>query len=346
MSGRHRRWKERREISGRLRLFIFERIEGCTPYTASMPTSSPCPSHSLPQRHALGVHSGWRAANRGGSRPRAAQCQPQRAHRRAPDAHQEPLVSFQLYGGFGCCPGGLLAVLLACRRSVASCALAPPNRPSLTKWSASRHASPASSLPLLMCRELLVQWTTRDAGQPVARYGSSPDALALTVPATTTSYGSQDMCGPPASTFGFVDPGMLHTATLSGLLPGQQYWYQVGDPVRANWLQCAAVALLLRCCWVPAGPEGSPPLKPDRPSSFAAGRRRLERLVFVPHATPAWRRQHCAHLGSGGPGRGRGALCLSGRHVQGKCSQGVSLAANEARASDRRCRTEAAACQW
>lgn len=83
--------------------------------------------------------------------------------------------------------------------------------------------------------ELLVQWTTRDAGQPAARYGSSPDALAFTVPASSASYGAQDMCGPPASGAGFVDPGVLHTATLSGLRPGQQYWYQVGDLGAGRW---------------------------------------------------------------------------------------------------------------
>ena len=46
------------------------------------------------------------------------------------------------------------------------------------------------------------------------------------------------MCGAPASTFGFVDPGVLHTASLSGLAPGREYWYQVGDQVRpccAGW---------------------------------------------------------------------------------------------------------------
>ena len=107
---------------------------------------------------------------------------------------------------------------------------------------------PWPALPL--CRELLVQWTTRDAGQPAARYGSSPDALAFTVPASSASYGAQDMCGPPASGAGFVDPGVLHTATLSGLRPGQQYWYQVGDLVRAQQpalCRCLLLGALLLC---------------------------------------------------------------------------------------------------
>lgn len=111
-----------------------------------------------------------------------------------------------------------------------------------------RLSLPCPALPLR--RELLVQWATRDAGQPVARYGSSPDALAFTVPASSASYCAQDMCGPPASTAGFVDPGVLHTATLSGLRPGQQYWYQVGDLVRAQQpalCRCLLLGALLLC---------------------------------------------------------------------------------------------------
>ncbi|KAL4458159.1 hypothetical protein ABPG75_013024 [Micractinium tetrahymenae] len=77
--------------------------------------------------------------------------------------------------------------------------------------------------------DMLVQFTTHDAAQPVAQYGRAPRALAFTVPARTATYGAADMCGGPASGEGFLDPGWLHTALLTGLEPGQQYWYRVGD---------------------------------------------------------------------------------------------------------------------
>lgn len=37
------------------------------------------------------------------------------------------------------------------------------------------------------------------------------------------TYGRDDMCGAPASTNGFHDPGLLHSAVLKGLTPGQPY---------------------------------------------------------------------------------------------------------------------------
>lgn len=78
---------------------------------------------------------------------------------------------------------------------------------------------------------MLVQFTTRDAAQPVAQYGRAGGALEFTVPARSATYGASDMCGGPASGEGFLDPGMLHTALLTGLQPGERYRYRVGDAV-------------------------------------------------------------------------------------------------------------------
>lgn len=162
-------------------------------------------------------------------------------------------------------------------------------------------------------RELLVQWSSRDAGQPAARYGSSPDALRFQVPASSASYGPHDMCGPPASTFGFVDPGVLHTATLSGLEPGRRYWYQVGDQVRPAALaglrlrlgrRCEVAACIVAAChisalaWTASDVPGPAP----RP----AGRRQLEPSVLIPCASPGRPWRDCAHPGPGRPGCGRG----------------------------------------
>lgn len=74
-----------------------------------------------------------------------------------------------------------------------------------------------------------MQWTTRDAGRPLVRYGRSPAALDFAAPAASATYTAADMCGEPATTYGFLPPGQLHTAVLSGLEPGAAYAYQVGD---------------------------------------------------------------------------------------------------------------------
>ena len=45
---------------------------------------------------------------------------------------------------------------------------------------------------------------------------------------------SQELCGPPATTDGWMDPGLLHAAVLTGLHPGTRYYYIYGDPVRGG----------------------------------------------------------------------------------------------------------------
>lgn len=80
-----------------------------------------------------------------------------------------------------------------------------------------------------------MQFTTRDAVRPVARYGRSPRARDYTSPAHSATYSAADMCDAPATTLGFISPGMLHTAALSGLEPGVQYWYQVGDAASGSF---------------------------------------------------------------------------------------------------------------
>lgn len=87
-----------------------------------------------------------------------------------------------------------------------------------------------------------MQFTTRDKGQPVVQYSyAADDAQRTQVPATTTTYKASDLCGPPASTFGWVDPGHLHTAAMTALQPGRQVFYRVGDAVRAPAGSCLPV---------------------------------------------------------------------------------------------------------
>jgi acid phosphatase type 7 len=79
--------------------------------------------------------------------------------------------------------------------------------------------------------EMLVQWTTRDVGTPVVKYGKTRGEYDYQVPGVTDTYSKEDMCGEPASSSGWIDPGLLHTAAMSGLEPDTQYFYIVGDEV-------------------------------------------------------------------------------------------------------------------
>lgn len=83
---------------------------------------------------------------------------------------------------------------------------------------------------------MVVQWTTAETGSPVVMYGKSASALTNTVQAMTKTYNASDFCGEPANTTGYVDPGMLHYATLSNLSYSTRYFYQYGDKVSGNAL--------------------------------------------------------------------------------------------------------------
>lgn len=41
-----------------------------------------------------------------------------------------------------------------------------------------------------------------------------------------------DLCGAPANTTGWFEPGWLHAAVMRGLEPSTRFFYQYGDPVR------------------------------------------------------------------------------------------------------------------
>lgn len=54
-------------------------------------------------------------------------------------------------------------------------------------------------------------------------------STGATLPAQSNTYTAADLCGAPASTVGYRDPGFIHTAVLTGLVPGKAYTYHVGD---------------------------------------------------------------------------------------------------------------------
>jgi hypothetical protein len=71
------------------------------------------------------------------------------------------------------------------------------------------------------------------AGEQRVRWGPRGNAtLSASAPATSATYAASDLCGAPANVtcqVGFRDPGLLHNATLAGLVPGARYDYQVGS---------------------------------------------------------------------------------------------------------------------
>ena len=90
-----------------------------------------------------------------------------------------------------------------------------------------------------------IQWLTRDAGTPTVRYGLSPGALSSTKTGKTTTYGREDMCGPAANSYGWIDPGTMNNVILTNLEPVTVYYYAYGDPV--SLFSCLVIVNCLKC---------------------------------------------------------------------------------------------------
>jgi hypothetical protein len=90
---------------------------------------------------------------------------------------------------------------------------------------------------------MLVQWTTRDAGQaPIAKYGTAAGNYGDVAPGRTSTYAREDLCGGVANSTGFLDPGLFHTAILTGLQPDTTYFYSYGNEVKP----CEVFVALMR----------------------------------------------------------------------------------------------------
>ena len=96
---------------------------------------------------------------------------------------------------------------------------------------ATGQASSPKPVDALLCSEMLVQWTTRDRGNPVAFWRAKGDNNSSNSSASSDTYRREDLCGGVANSTGFIHPGWFHTATLSGLQPSTEYLYSYGDEV-------------------------------------------------------------------------------------------------------------------
>ena len=55
---------------------------------------------------------------------------------------------------------------------------------------------------------------------------------------SSKTYKKSHMCGPPASTNGFTDPGYIHDVLLTDLSPSSQYFYSYGSSkVSGYWVK-------------------------------------------------------------------------------------------------------------
>ncbi|XP_031130000.1 nucleotide pyrophosphatase/phosphodiesterase-like [Ipomoea triloba] len=78
--------------------------------------------------------------------------------------------------------------------------------------------------------QMTVTWTSGyniDEAYPLVQWGWKGQAQKRT-PAETTTYHRTSMCGPPARTVGWRDPGFIHTGFLKELWPNVIYTYKVG----------------------------------------------------------------------------------------------------------------------
>lgn len=72
--------------------------------------------------------------------------------------------------------------------------------------------------------QYLLSWTSAATADPVVVIDDG-----MVVNATTVTYTRGDMCGAPAATVGWIDPGHIHRAVVSGVRPGSLVRYRFGS---------------------------------------------------------------------------------------------------------------------
>lgn len=81
------------------------------------------------------------------------------------------------------------------------------------------------------CSEMLIQWVTKNSSAPMVKWGPSSAHYSASAAADSSTYSKEDLCGGPAVAEGWMDPGLLHQARMTGLQPGKRYYYVYGDEV-------------------------------------------------------------------------------------------------------------------
>ncbi len=61
-----------------------------------------------------------------------------------------------------------------------------------------------------------LQWVTKNKKNPSVYYGTTSGSYDYVSKAASISYNATDMCGSPATDWGWRDPGLLHTVYMEG----------------------------------------------------------------------------------------------------------------------------------
>eukprot|EP00038_Savillea_parva_P010684 m.191993 g.191993 ORF g.191993 m.191993 type:complete len:702 (-) comp18535_c0_seq1:91-2196(-) len=98
------------------------------------------------------------------------------------------------------------------------------------------HASAGHPMHVRLARTdspttMRVSWTSAHNDTSTVAWGTVPTALTTVEHAVSSTYTPEDVCGEPARTLGWFDPGVFHTALLdvSRLSPGTSVYYQVAS---------------------------------------------------------------------------------------------------------------------
>lgn len=86
-------------------------------------------------------------------------------------------------------------------------------------------------------KQMTVTWTSGyapDIAEPLVEWGIKGGKRKLSPPAGTLTFGRKDLCGAPARTVGWRDPGYIHTSFLNDLWPSSTYTYKVGHRLLSN----------------------------------------------------------------------------------------------------------------
>ncbi|KAJ4960090.1 hypothetical protein NE237_020000 [Protea cynaroides] len=78
--------------------------------------------------------------------------------------------------------------------------------------------------------EMTVTWTSGyglNVSEPFVEWGRQGETQTLS-PAGTLTFTRESLCGPPATTVGWRDPGFIHTSFMKELWPNAMYTYKLG----------------------------------------------------------------------------------------------------------------------
>ncbi|XP_059075339.1 probable inactive purple acid phosphatase 27 [Cryptomeria japonica] len=78
---------------------------------------------------------------------------------------------------------------------------------------------------------MTVTWTSGygiEEAMPIVEWGLEGKESTFLSPAGTLTFSRNSMCGPPARTVGWRDPGFIHTSFMKDLWPSTKYYYKVG----------------------------------------------------------------------------------------------------------------------